>query len=201
MITYDQITSVNKQLKTTPIKGKDYVEVNQRVNAFRQLMPNGRIDTNILHLDGGICVIKATVYDDDGNLLASGIAEEKESSSYINKTSYVENCETSAVGRALGFLGIGIDGSICSAEELTNAINNQNNTQPKGEQTTNWEEKIKIYSEALASNSDMTADDYITKAKGKRNTAKEQAELLLKWCKQQEERKKKEQNGTYRQDN
>nr|DAF79748.1 MAG TPA: hypothetical protein [Caudoviricetes sp.] len=201
MITYDQITSVNKQLKTTPIKGKDYVEVNQRVNAFRQLMPNGRIDTNILHLDGGICVIKATVYDDDGNLLASGIAEEKESSSFINKTSYVENCETSAVGRALGFLGIGIDGSICSAEELTNAINNQNNTQPKGEQPTDWEEKIKIYSEALASNSDMTADDYIAKAKEKRKTAKEQAELMLKWCEQQEERKKKEQNGTDRQDN
>lgn len=198
MITYDQITSANKQLKTTPIKGKDYVEVNRRVNAFRQLMPNGRIDTNILHLDGGICVIKATVYDDDGNLLASGIAEEKESSSFINKTSYVENCETSAVGRALGFLGIGIDGSICSAEELTNAINNQNNTKPKGEQPTDWEEKIKIYSEALASNSDMTADDYITRVKEKRETAKEQAELLLKWCEQQEERKKKEQNGTYR---
>jgi hypothetical protein len=201
MINYDRITSVNRQLKTTPIKGKDYVEVNQRVNAFRQLMPNGRIDTNILHLDGGICVIKATVYDEDGNLLASGIAEEKESSSFINKTSYVENCETSAVGRALGFLGIGIDGSICSAEELTNAINNQNNTQPKGEQPTDWEKKIKIYSEALASNSDMTADDYIAKAKEKRNTAKEQAELLLKWCEQQEERKKKEQNGAYRQDN
>ena len=198
MITYDQITSANKQLKTTPIKGKDYVEVNRRVNAFRQLMPNGRIDTNILHLDGGICVIKATVYDDDGNLLASGIAEEKESSSFINKTSYVENCETSAVGRALGILGIEIDGSICSAEELTNAINNQNNTKPKGEQPTDWEEKIKIYSEALASNSDMTADDYITRVKEKRETAKEQAELLLKWCEQQEERKKKEQNGTYR---
>ena len=201
MITYDQITNVNKQLKTTPIKGKDYVEVNQRVNAFRQLMPNGRIDTNILHLDGGICVIKATVYDDDGNLLASGIAEEKESSSYINKTSYVENCETSAVGRALGFLGIGIDGSICSAEELTNAINNQGNAQQKEEQPTDWEEKIKIYSEALASNSNMTADDYITRVKEKRETAKEQAELLLKWCEQQEERKKTEQNGTYRQDN
>lgn len=195
MITYDQITSVNKQLKTTPIKGKDYVEVNQRVNAFRQLMPNGRIDTNILHLDGGICVIKATVYDDDGNFLASGIAEEKESSSYINKTSYVENCETSAVGRALGFLGIGIDGSICSAEELTNAINNQDNAKAD-KNAVDYEKKIKIYAETLASKSDRTADDYIAEAKKKRQTAKEQAELLLKWCGQQ-----KEQNGTDRQDN
>lgn len=199
MITYEQIASVNKQLKTTPIKGKDYVEVNQRVNAFRQLMPNGRIDTNILHLDGGICVIKATVYDDDGNLLASGIAEEKESSSYINKTSYVENCETSAVGRALGFLGIGIDGSICSAEELTNAINNQSNAHLKREQPTDWENHIKIYAEVLASNSDKTADVWIAEAKKKYQTPKAQAEVLLKWCKQykqqQEEQKQKEQNG------
>lgn len=182
MITYDQITSVNKQLKTTPIKGKDYVEVNQRVNAFRQLMPNGRIDTNILHLDGGICVIKATVYDDDGNLLASGIAEEKESSSYINKTSYVENCETSAVGRALGFLGIGIDGSICSAEELTNAINNQGNAKAD-KNAVDYEKKIKIYADTLASKSDKTADVWIAEAKKKYQTAKAQAEVLLKWCK------------------
>lgn len=195
MITYEQIASVNKQLKTTPIKSKDYVEVNQRVNAFRQLMPNGRIDTNILHLDGGICVIKATVYDDDGNFLASGIAEEKESSSYINKTSYVENCETSAVGRALGFLGIGIDGSICSAEELTNAINNQSNAHLKREQPTDWENHIKIYAEVLASNSDKTADVWIAEAKKKYQTPKAQAEVLLKWCKQQEEQKQKEQNG------
>lgn len=200
MITYDQITSVNKQLKTTPIKGKDYVEVNQRVNAFRQLMPNGRIDSNILHLDGGICVIKATVYDDDGNLLASGIAEEKESSSYINKTSYVENCETSAVGRALGFLGIGIDGSICSAEELTNAINNQDNAKAD-KNAVDYEKKIKIYADTLASKSDKTADVWIAEAKKKYQTPKAQAELLLKWCEQQEERKKKEQNGTDRQDN
>lgn len=192
MITYDQITNVNKQLKTTPIKGKDYVEVNQRVNAFRQLMPNGRIDTNVLHLDGGICVIKATVYDDDGNLLASGIAEEKESSSYINKTSYVENCETSAVGRALGFLGIGIDGSICSAEELTNAINNQDNAKAD-KNAVDYEKKIKIYADTLASKSDKTADVWIAEAKKKYQTSKAQAELLLKWCEQQEERKQKEQ--------
>ena len=59
------------------------------------------------------------------SLLGSGHAYEKESSSFINKTSYIENCETSAVGRALGMAGFGIDTSVCSAEELTNAINNQ----------------------------------------------------------------------------
>lgn len=187
MITYDQITSVNKQLKTTPIKGKDYVEVNQRVNAFRQLMPNGRIDTNIFHLDGGICVIKATVYDDDGNLLASGIAEEKESSSFINKTSYVENCETSAVGRALGFLGIGIDGSICSAEELTNAINNQGNAHPKeqsykqplGEEQRNYEREIDTYATLLSEHSKKTPDEWKKLAAEKNKSEKAQADCLI----------------------
>ncbi|MCQ2771082.1 MAG: hypothetical protein MJ236_04705, partial [Clostridia bacterium] len=59
------------------------------------------------------------------------IPQEKESSSFINKTSFIENCETSAVGRALGFAGIGSKTSIASAEEVRNAINNQ----PKDEGT------------------------------------------------------------------
>jgi hypothetical protein len=58
-------------------------------------------------------------------VLGTGTAYEKESSSFINKTSYIENCETSAVGRALGMCGFGIDVSVASAEEVQNAINNQ----------------------------------------------------------------------------
>ena len=46
-------------------------------------------------------------------------------SSNINKTSYVENCETSAIGRALAMLGIGIDTSIASANEVADAIAKQ----------------------------------------------------------------------------
>ena len=53
-------------------------------------------------------------------------AYEKENSTFINKTSYIENCETSALGRALGIAGFGIDTSVASAEEVQNAINNQN---------------------------------------------------------------------------
>ena len=55
----------------------------------------------------------------------TGVAYENEGSTYINKTSYIENCETSAVGRALGMLGIGIDVSIASADEMINEVNNQ----------------------------------------------------------------------------
>jgi hypothetical protein len=67
-------------------------------------------------------VIKASVLNDKGEIVATGFAQEDKSSSYINKTSYVENCETSAWGRALANLGIGIDTSIASSNEVAMAI-------------------------------------------------------------------------------
>ena len=130
MITFNEIKKANESIKTTDIKGKDYAEVNQRVKAFRMVYPNGGILTEIVSLENGIVTIKATVHNDEGAPLATGYAQEKESSSYINKTSYIENCETSAVGRALGFCGFGIDTSIASAEEVANAINNQEMASP-----------------------------------------------------------------------
>ena len=129
MITFEDIKKANEGLSGIDFKGKNYVMVDQRVTAFRKLFPNGFIRTQIISNENGVCVMKAEVgvYDQTGdNVLATGWAYEKEQSSYINKTSYIENCETSAVGRALGFLGLGIEGgAICSAEELANAINNQ----------------------------------------------------------------------------
>lgn len=126
MTTYDEIVKANQSIQTTDIKGKAYAEVNQRIKAFRMIHPNGAIVPEILSLENGIVTMKATVYDNDHNIIAVGTAQEKESSSFINKTSYIENCETSAVGRALGFCGFGIDTSIASYEEVANAIENQN---------------------------------------------------------------------------
>ena len=131
MITFEQILKANEGLASIDFKGKDYVLVAQRVKAFRMLFPEGFIKTGIVSLDNGVCVMQSKVgYYDNGNeiVLGSGLAYEKESNGYINKTSYIENCETSAVGRALGFLALGIDGGgICSAEELVNAVKNQDN--------------------------------------------------------------------------
>lgn len=124
-MNYEQIEKVNKTIQTTDIKGKDYAEVNQRIKAFRMLVPNGTIETEILSNNNGVCVIKATIKDEEGKTLATGHAYEKEGSTFINKTSYIENCETSAVGRALGMLGIGIDTSVASYEEVANAIKQQ----------------------------------------------------------------------------
>lgn len=121
---WKRIEEVNAKLPKTDIKGKGYVEVNARVKAFRELFPEGSIETEIISDIAGVCCIKATVKD-KGAVIATGHAYEKESSHFINKTSYIENCETSAVGRALGFIGIGIDTSIASYEEVETAQANQ----------------------------------------------------------------------------
>lgn len=125
MITKEALEEANKSLDAIPFKGNNYVMVNKRVQAFRSICPTGSITTEIVNMESGVITMRAIVTDDDGKLIATGYAQEKEDANYINKTSYVENCETSAIGRALGFAGIGIDSSICSAEELVNALNNQ----------------------------------------------------------------------------
>lgn len=126
MYSFEELQKANLSIKTTDIKGKDYAEVNQRIKAFRSLCPHGAIVTDMVSNEDGVCVFRATVYDEDKQIIGTGTAYEKESSSYINKTSYIENCETSAVGRALGMCGFGIDTSVASYEEVANAIENQN---------------------------------------------------------------------------
>lgn len=131
---YEDLEKVNSEMLSTNIKGKDYVEVNQRIKAFRKLYPEGTIETEMLSNENGVCVFKARVMV-LGCTLGTGHAYEKEDSSFINKTSYIENCETSAVGRALGMLGLGVDTSVASAEEVQNAINNQ---EPTLQDAENW---------------------------------------------------------------
>jgi len=113
------------QLKTIDIKGKDYVEVAERIRAFRELHPQYTIETAILSNQDGVVVMQAVIKDEQGRVLSTGHAYEREGSNFINTTSFIENCETSAVGRALAMLGIGIDTSVASAEEVENAIANQ----------------------------------------------------------------------------
>lgn len=125
MITFEQIQNANREIKTIDVKGKDYAEVPQRIKAFRSVCPNGAIVTELLSCENGVCIFKASVYDEKQVLIGTGTAYEREDSSFINKTSYIENCETSAVGRALGMCGFGIDVSVASAEEMQNAILNQ----------------------------------------------------------------------------
>lgn len=119
---YKDLKEINNKLKTIDVKGKNYVEVNERIKAFREICPNGSIETNIEHLENGVVVMSCTIKDENGKVLSKAHAYEKENSTFINKTSFIENCCTSATGRALGYLGIGIDTSVASAEEVQNAI-------------------------------------------------------------------------------
>lgn len=115
------LLEANKQLKALDIKGKDYIPVNERIKAFRSIYPRGQIITEIIGLENGVCTMKASVYDNEGTLLGTGHSQEKEGSTFINKTSYIENCETSCIGRALGSCGIGLDYGFASYEEVANA--------------------------------------------------------------------------------
>lgn len=103
---------------------KDYVEVNKRIELFWQKHSNGRIETEIKSWNDGVIIMIARIWKDATELhpSATGHAYEKEGSSYINKTSALENCETSAVGRALAILGFEIKKSLASKEEVENAI-------------------------------------------------------------------------------
>lgn len=104
----------------------DYVQVNERVELFYKDFPEGSIQTEITHLDVDKVIIKAYIYrNQDDKRPCTGHAMEKEGSSFINKTSHIENCETSAVGRALAMMGYEIKKSIASREEVANAKLNQ----------------------------------------------------------------------------
>ena len=156
MIKFEDIAKANKEIKTTDIKGKDYAEVNQRIKAFRMVYPNGSITTEIVSLENGIVTMKTTVRDDEGKILATGYAYEKENSTFINKTSFIENCETSAVGRALGMCGFGIDTSVASYEEVANAQENQKQQeQPKQQSKKSGVNKQKLIDYCKANNIDL----------------------------------------------
>ena len=109
-------------MKTINIHGKKYVEVNERIKYFREHYKEWSLISEIIELTDNRCVIKSTVSNEKGIAVSTGIAYEILGSTNVNKTSFVENCETSANGRALGNLGIGIDTSIASADEVKLAI-------------------------------------------------------------------------------
>ena len=114
---YEDIEKVNTEIKKTDIKGKKYAEVSERILAFRKLNPNGRIITEIIDKTDNDVTIKATIFDENEKELATGFASEVKKG-LVNSISMLENCETSAIGIALGFCGLGIDGGIASGQDM-----------------------------------------------------------------------------------
>ena len=155
MATYEEIKKANATIKMTDVgRGKEYAEVPQRVKAFRMLYPNGSLTSEIISLENGVVIMKATACDENGQILGTGHAYEKEGNGFINKTSYIENCETSAWGRALAACGIiggneNAAGSIASMEEVMNAKKQQ-------KQISEDEKKAQLKKLLMDTDSDVT---------------------------------------------
>ena len=105
------------------IHGKEYHTVAERVSAFRSKAADLTIETEIVRWEGDDVVVKASI-SDNGKLIATGLAHEVRGSTNINKTSHVENCETSAIGRALAAFGLA-GTEYATADEVANAISQQ----------------------------------------------------------------------------
>lgn len=121
-VSYEQIAKANGEIESIKLGTKGYAQVNERIKAFRKVYPTGPIITEIEEIKDDYVRVKTIVKDENDRILATGTASEMltgdAKKDYINKTSMIENCETSSVGRALGFAGFGVDTSIASAEDV-----------------------------------------------------------------------------------
>jgi len=175
---------------------KDYVEVNVRIEKFYEKYPNGRIITEILSWENGVVVMKASVYRDMNDEVpsATGHAYEKEGSTFINKTSALENCETSAVGRALAMLGFEIRKSVASREEVANAMLNQEQEEPT-EPPATLKAKYEVGKGSMEG-----FDEWVARQKEKGMTYRQMEEILAKALleKQKEAKRNAQQRGADR---
>ena len=124
----------DKSLKDKAIKiqNKNYVLVSDRVLFFNDNYPNGAIVTQLIsEPTSEQIIVRASITPDaDGKRVFTGYSQAVVGQGYINKTSALENCETSAVGRALAFMGIGVIESIASADEINKAAYSQPAAKP-----------------------------------------------------------------------
>lgn len=99
---------------------ENYEPVEQRLDSWWQKYPNGRVETRVLEKTETSILILANIYRDaqDTYPMATGIAEEIKGSSPVNRVSWVENCETSAIGRALANANFAAKGKRPSREEM-----------------------------------------------------------------------------------
>ena len=150
-------------MKKISIKGKPYVEVHERVTYLRENFGDKDemfgIKTKVVewNKEAKEVIIQAWITDQTGRIVGSGIAHEwqDDPSSFVNSTSYVENCETSAIGRALAAFGIGIEDAYASADEVQGAIKKQDVKKEKKSQ-----EKKKDLTDMMDSTQEANVDPY-----------------------------------------
>ena len=113
-----------KDTGVVTIHNREYQTVALRVKNFREKHPGFTLSTEIVSRDAEVVVMKALIADEKGRVIATGHAEEQRAASQINRTSALENAETSAIGRALAAFGLG-GTEFASADEVANAIQQQ----------------------------------------------------------------------------
>jgi len=135
------------KFKTTNIKGKEYIDVCERVKFLREYL-DYELTTEYKFIDNlNAWVVKATLIihtEIGGNFRTyTGLAQETIGDSFINKTSALENAETSAIGRACASAGIGLIDSIASSDEIRKANNTQYKKPELKEDTKQYEDVVK----------------------------------------------------------
>jgi hypothetical protein len=111
----------NRQ-KETPMAFdlSNYETVETRLNRFWETYPDGRVETTLMNYDGESCIVRSVIWKhrDDAHPTATGYAHEIHTDRGVNATSFVENCETSSLGRCLANMGFATQGKRPSREEM-----------------------------------------------------------------------------------
>ena len=141
-IGMELVSELNKAHGVVMKGGKSYTEVSTRIEAFRITFGGDYgIETELVYNDQKTVVVRAIIKDKDGFIVGSGLAEEIRGSSYITKTSALEVCETSAIGRALASLGLH-GGIYASANEMVGVERKQKTISPKPAMQLTSEDRI-----------------------------------------------------------
>jgi hypothetical protein len=109
-----------------------YETVAQRLERFWTAYPHGQIITNMMHYDGSTVIFRCETFDNDGRLIATGWAHEEYGNSPVNKTSFLENCCTSGIGRAISNGPLGHTGERASATEMDKVNRVNSDPRPTG---------------------------------------------------------------------
>ena len=166
----------------------DYITVNERISKFYEIYPNGRIITELVSWNDSVIIMKAYAFRDESNVIgATGHAYEKEGTTYINKTSALENCETSVVGRCLANLGLEIKRSVASREEVENAIGQQEQLKKESKEPIPDEIKHKYQ---IVKGDKEKLEEWVEQMKAKGYTYQQLNELLTKKLIERKEKEK-----------
>ena len=163
--------------KAIQIKGKDYVKVESRITYFNENYKEGNIKTRLISTqESDMVIVKAKVTPDhkypDHFFTGYSQAKWSDTTSFVNKSSALENAETSAVGRALAMMGIGVIDEVRSADEM----NKSSYSEPSNMYQIN---EIKALIEKLGVGERV--EEFLTKAKVKKieDLSKARAQYLL----------------------